>query len=447
MQVRRVPLMGAAARRKGLTAFASLAIVLAACGSGASTAPSAASPTSANVTAGATAAATAVEPVTLHVVHWFESGANDALNATFKEFEQANPGVTIETEQVPYGQYFQKVGAYLAAGDGPDMIMGQGGLSHLEWKDSLVPIDSQITDVKSKVVGWQTGVNYAVPFSLQGHLLAYRNDVLTQAGLDPANPPQTWRQMADACTKILALGKQCIATGFKDIPQVLGVALAQLTTSPKDYVNGFKFTDPPIADSLRLLQDMIQRKWLDPSLADLDRAGAYDKFIKGDAAFLVALLVSPLEGYANLTKVLGENNYGMTLLPTPEADFPIPGLSISSESTRLDAGVGQLWVVPKWSKHQQEAIALAKFFTDKNVQFDLAKAGAIFPASTEIDSSLIPSPQYQKLVGYLKQVRVNPWWELRPQFYVHGQIAEEQLMLLGKEDATQAAANIQALAP
>lgn len=41
--------------------------------------------------------------------------------------------------------------------------------------------------------------------------------VLTEAGLDPANPPKTWDEMVAACAKVKAVGKTCLALGLSGI--------------------------------------------------------------------------------------------------------------------------------------------------------------------------------------------------------------------------------------
>jgi len=67
----------------------------------------------------------------------------------------------------------------------------------VEWKDFIAP-----------VVGYYSkdGNLYSMPFNSSTPILYYNKDAFQKAGLDPAKPPQTWKQVEDFSKKIIASG-------------------------------------------------------------------------------------------------------------------------------------------------------------------------------------------------------------------------------------------------
>jgi multiple sugar transport system substrate-binding protein len=69
--------------------------------------------------------------VSLRVMDW-QSGGKDFWDKTDADFMALHPEITIVHEPVPYGQYFDKVGAYIAAKDGPDLMQLETGMGTLK---------------------------------------------------------------------------------------------------------------------------------------------------------------------------------------------------------------------------------------------------------------------------------------------------------------------------
>jgi sn-glycerol 3-phosphate transport system substrate-binding protein len=67
----------------------------------------------------------------------------------------------------------------------------------VDWKDFIAP-----------VVGYYTkdGNLYSMPFNSSTPIFYYNKDVFQKAGLDPAKPPQTWKQVEEYAKKIIASG-------------------------------------------------------------------------------------------------------------------------------------------------------------------------------------------------------------------------------------------------
>jgi sn-glycerol 3-phosphate transport system substrate-binding protein len=67
----------------------------------------------------------------------------------------------------------------------------------VDWKDFIKPV----TGYYSK-----DGNLYSMPFNSSSPILYYNKDAFQKAGLDPAKPPATWREVGEASKKILAAG-------------------------------------------------------------------------------------------------------------------------------------------------------------------------------------------------------------------------------------------------
>jgi sn-glycerol 3-phosphate transport system substrate-binding protein len=67
----------------------------------------------------------------------------------------------------------------------------------MDWKDFIAP-----------VVGYYSkdGNLYSMPFNSSTPIFYYNKDVFQKAGLDPAKPPQTWKQVEEYSKKIISSG-------------------------------------------------------------------------------------------------------------------------------------------------------------------------------------------------------------------------------------------------
>jgi sn-glycerol 3-phosphate transport system substrate-binding protein len=67
----------------------------------------------------------------------------------------------------------------------------------VDWKDFIAP-----------VVGYYSkdGNLYSMPFNSSTPIFYYNKDIFQTAGLDPAKPPQTWKQVEEYAKKIIASG-------------------------------------------------------------------------------------------------------------------------------------------------------------------------------------------------------------------------------------------------
>jgi ABC-type glycerol-3-phosphate transport system substrate-binding protein len=129
-------------------------------------------------------------------------------------FKEKYPNVTVEYVDVPYGQYEARYTAGFTSGkDAPDIFMGQvsyygGGLSVAAeapedlqklWAEKLTPMTAQNFQIDGSWYGYPVSTDL-------GMQLYYNVDQFKKAGLDPANPPETFEELREYSKK-LAVGK------------------------------------------------------------------------------------------------------------------------------------------------------------------------------------------------------------------------------------------------
>jgi multiple sugar transport system substrate-binding protein len=128
---------------------------------------------------------------------WAMGAEGEALPAFVEQFEEANPGVTVEVTAIPWDSAYSKIQTAIAGGTTPDMAMvGTTWMADFADAFQTVPTDLD-TDgmfpgaVESTEIGDRaTGV----PWYVDTRVLYYRTDLAQQAGW--TNAPTNWDELA-----------------------------------------------------------------------------------------------------------------------------------------------------------------------------------------------------------------------------------------------------------
>lgn len=136
------------------------------------------------------------------------------------KFTQANPGVTINYEAIPYDQFFSQLVTRALAGDAPEIAQDGHHTAQFVANDVLVPFDEYMSrDGIAKDAYWPAlwqlgefvGQTWAMPFTIDTRF-TYSNQSLYDTLGVPI--PDTWDQMfeAGAAAKANGLVSACGAT-------------------------------------------------------------------------------------------------------------------------------------------------------------------------------------------------------------------------------------------
>lgn len=150
------------------------------------------------------------------VTHWqhHDDARKAVLEELAKDFNAANPNITIDFQTIPYGEYFDKLLSALSAGSGPDVFQIPLTMSQeMIASGRLAPLpDSVITlkQAEEMYIPWtielaqKDGQLYGLPTDVQTLVMFINNDLAVAAGLDPSRPPTTWAELvaqAEQATK------------------------------------------------------------------------------------------------------------------------------------------------------------------------------------------------------------------------------------------------------
>ncbi|GAA1851558.1 ABC transporter substrate-binding protein [Microbacterium koreense] len=146
--------------------------------------------------------------VTISYTNFISAGGNEEnLQTIVDAFEEANPGISVEVNTLPYADYFTALQTDLAGGTVSDVFDIEFA-NYAAYQESgvLAPIEDVDTSVyqTSLAEAYATdGTQYALPSSFSNVVLFYNADLFDAAGLDYPTSDWTWadeQQAAEALT-------------------------------------------------------------------------------------------------------------------------------------------------------------------------------------------------------------------------------------------------------
>jgi ABC-type glycerol-3-phosphate transport system substrate-binding protein len=326
----------------------------------------------------------------LVVWDWKSGDASAAayLEQARADFAQRHPDVTVEFVAQPFDQYYTLLGGAIQAGEGPDVIMFNGGGQIRDRTDALVPLDEYVADDRQRLAGWEAfavdGEVFGAPVTLQGHPIYYNKALYEQAGLDPEAPAATWDEFLADCAAIEdATGTSCFALGNKEGFGIQffmsGLGPSILTADEYDaWIDGERDWDSP---NVRRIFEL----WAEAEQAGLNNEGAnstamfndsFALFQSGEAAHVIGLM-SDIGHWKDFNEFLGEDMVGVMAPPVVTAG--------TTPSLPFDGGIG--YAVANWTPDPALAADLVRSLTSTEaLTAFFVDAGAI-ASDTTIDTS------------------------------------------------------------
>ncbi len=132
-----------------------------------------------------------------------------AIDKLIKNFEEANPGITVKHTHFPYADYRKKVAIAVSAGDGPDVVqLYYGWLNDYRDGGLIQPLSKSAfphQDIEKNffpMVGTMKvdGDYWGLPTAVRSLALFWNKDMFAEAGL--SGPPETLAEMVDYAKKL-----------------------------------------------------------------------------------------------------------------------------------------------------------------------------------------------------------------------------------------------------
>ena len=182
------------------------------------------------------------------ITYWGLWEPSRVLDETLKEFEEQNPGITVNYQQQTFKDYRERLQTAIAGGRGPDVFrfhaswvpMLRAELSEVpataytpaDYQQTFYPIVSDQLKVTNKYVG--------IPLMYEGLALFYNKEALRTAN---AEPPTSWNELKALATRLtiqsggrieragLAIGN---ASNVDHFGEILGLLMFQNGADPLD---------------------------------------------------------------------------------------------------------------------------------------------------------------------------------------------------------------------
>lgn len=327
---------------------------------------------------------------------WWHNATSDPQKSIYEdvaaEFEQANPGVTVEVTGYQ-NEDLQRtlIPNALQAGDAPDVfqvwpggeVRAQAEAGYL--KDLTEPLADEIAAYGGVVKPWEVdGKQYGIPFSFGITGIWYNKNLFEQAGIDET--PTTLPELVDAVDALKAIGVAPIAVGAGDLWPAghwwYQFAINACSTETlQTAIPNLEFDDPCWIKAGEQLQDFLTN----------------DPFNEGFLATPAQTGADSSNGLmANQTaamEFMGPWNSGTIGSLTPEGVapewlgwFPFPSVPGGQGDPTVTMGGGDGWGVS--ADAPEEAVALVKYLASADVQRRFAEAGSGIPANPEAADAL-----------------------------------------------------------
>jgi ABC-type sugar transport system permease subunit/ABC-type glycerol-3-phosphate transport system substrate-binding protein len=144
---------------------------------------------------------------------WAMGEEGKKISMMARKFEKLNPGVTVETQAIPWDAAHAKLLTAVVGGIPPDICqMGTTWMAEFVAMDALAPLDERAAQsTTARPDGFfkgplQTGIIngslYGIPWYVDTRVLFYRKDLLAEVGFK--EPPKTWEELQTAARRLSA---------------------------------------------------------------------------------------------------------------------------------------------------------------------------------------------------------------------------------------------------
>jgi multiple sugar transport system substrate-binding protein len=143
----------------------------------------------------------------------FTAGSDHAedLNTIITAFQEANPGITVQVDSAPFGDYFTLLQSDIISGDAPDVFeLNFENFETYAANGTLLDLSDVATQApyypRALEAFQYNGQQLALPESFSTVLLYYNTELFDQAGLEYPTDTWTWADAQEAALAIRGLG-------------------------------------------------------------------------------------------------------------------------------------------------------------------------------------------------------------------------------------------------
>ncbi len=366
-------------------------------------------------------AATLEDKISLKVLNYYDTTepGYEKERQIWQNFRDNNPDIELITEDLCNEAFHQKVSAYIASGNLPDvMYMYPSGRSEALHKNKLVKdlapllgeeflsnFVSTTLDVKTQSSGYLAELPQSICYST----VVYTNKGL----LDSLNleVPKTYEELKALVPILRAHGIQTVLMANKDdwvMQSCLFSTIAGRYVGTKWFddvkAGKVKFTDPEFVNALKMLETMYNDNVISRNTIQIAYGEAPGLFASGKAAFYIdgdwkqsAFLTNETTGEALIPPEKQKNELELIALPAlPGEKFP------GVVSATLGCGFGISSAIPDGSEKEKAAVKLIKYLYSTEVQQQYLDIGRYVPSRKDVSADNV-EPIIKKMMKYYSQ--------------------------------------------
>jgi multiple sugar transport system substrate-binding protein len=361
---------------------------------------------------------------------WYHfDNPDNPMNTLVQRFEAANPGITVEAENIPWNSYYDNLYTAIVGGNAPDTAMVKlfaqprlvemGALEQLDARIDAWSGKADLLDNLLNLNQGPEGKHYYLPVQYVVLYLYYRTDMFAAAGLQPPKTCDEFRAAAKALTHAPDTYGFGLRGGRGGWDQWGAFVLSQGgTLAPNGLTN-----DKAIAANQWLI-DMYQ---VDKSIPPSAPNDSFQEITSAFKAGKTAMTIHHIGSSKDMVKALGDK---VSAVPVPRCDgkgwtsYGDESLAVFSQSTVKDAA----W---KWISFLAEG--------QNNVEFNKATGQLTVTKSGSANWNLHERRFVDATVASLPIARVLPQntavtefvntaWQTAFQQALTGQITSEEMM-------------------
>ncbi|MBC2932864.1 ABC transporter substrate-binding protein [Nocardioides sp. zg-1228] len=315
-----------------------------------------------------------------NTITWWHNSNNEPGKGFYEkvasDFEDDNPGVTVEVTAMAHEDMVDKLAAAFQSGDLPDVYMERGGgelAAHVDaglTRDLTEDAAEEIEAIGGSVAGWQVdGRTYALPFSLGVVGVWYDTEQFKEAGVTPPTTMAEWEQAND---DLKAAGMTPLSLGAGDKwPAAHYWYYAAVRTCSEDVltqaVADLDFSDPCFVEAGEVVEDIVATEPFNKGfLATPAQEGA------NSASGLLATgkVASEMQGHWEPGVMQGLTDSGEGL-GDRTGWFPFPAVEGGAGDPAAALGGGDAWAVAEGAP--DTAVDLVTHLLSEDVQREFAE--------------------------------------------------------------------------
>jgi multiple sugar transport system substrate-binding protein len=318
--------------------------------------------------------------VTIEFAQWWEPELPDgAFRALMDQFEEENPGITVELLSGPYASTKEQVLAGAAAGTMSDVVGLDGAWVNDFAKQGSIADLSELMDSD----GWDDsqlvsqvqvdGSTYMIPVVNFVYPMFTNDDLLAQAGV--TTPPSTRTEFADAASAVTALGDNTygwvLPLSLEAPNGVQNDVMSWVWASGGSMLEDGQpaLTDNPDVESgIQFVADLWDAGVVAPGSFTMKEQDKVEEFTNGR----VGMMIDSLAHVTTIREANPDLSFSISAIPAADDYTGERGIPYASW------GIG----VAENSEHKAEAMKLVEFLMSEEVNSELSSIANAFPGNT-----------------------------------------------------------------